>query len=479
MIRSTAMLLMLVCGSLVYGQASAQANAEAPPDARTPLEKQLAEIRDVDQLKQMAAAFRGKQEFLSEAATWRRLSELRPHIGQIKVEMAAAYAQLADRSPAYNALLGLQTQGYGMQLSDDPRFAKVADTQAWDYITDALKQNLTPFGEGKVAYTLPKQDLLIESLAWDSSRKQLLVGSIRDGAVYRVGADGALTALVKADAKNGMWGVMDVAVDAKRNVLWVASTAVPHFKGYKPERDLGRAGVFKFDLKSGAFLKSYLSPTVVGGAFSMTTLALAPDGVIYAADGVNNAVYQVRDDQLRRVFHATTLTGIRGISATADGRTLYFADQERGILGYDLASGKPFDVGVPPHLALAGVEGLIVWKDSLLVVQNGMQPARVMRLLLAADGRSITGVKPLAAGQPEFGLPTLATLTEDRLLFIANSQKNEYDRFGLLRKADALQATRIFSVDPNFASDLAGSKPTGNEPPALLKRPVVEPPAKK
>lgn len=466
MIRPIVALVLLALLSVAH----AQPRPAAPPPAPTKLEIELGALSDVDQLRQMVVGFNGSKDWTSEAAVWRRLSELRPHIGQIKVEMAAAYARQGLRSQSYTALLELQTQGYGMKIGEDSRFEAVADTRAWEYIVESLETNLTPFGEGEVRYTLPKQDLLIESLAWDASAKQLLVGSIREGAVYRVAADGALRPFVKASEENGLWAVMDLAVDAERNVLWVASTAVPHFKGYQPESDLGRAGVFKFDLKTGAFLKSYLSPALVGGAFFMSNLALGPDGVVYAADGINNAVYMVRDDNLQRVFHATTLTGIRGMTVSGDGRVLYFADAERGVFGYDLAAGKPFDVAVPKTLALAGIEGLVWWQDSLIAVQSGMQPARVMRLLLAPGGRSFTGAKPLAAGRPEFGTPTLATLAGDRLLFIANGQKHAYDRFGLPRRSDAIESTRVFEVSANFASDVAGSIPTGR--PGKIPAPV-------
>jgi sugar lactone lactonase YvrE len=301
-----------------------------------------------------------------------------------------------------------------------------------------------------VAYTLPKQDLLIESLAWDPTRKQLLAGSAREGRVYRVGAGGKLEEFASADAANGMWAVFDIAVDSKNGFLWVASTAVPHYRNYDAEKDLGLAGIFKFDLKTGKFLKKFLSPSIAGQDFFLSTLALAPDGTLYAADGVNNAVYQVRDDQFRRLFHAPLLGSIRGIAVSGDGKILYLADHERGLVGYDLASAKPFDIPVPKTLALGGIDGLAWYKGNLVVVQNGMNPSRVMRLILTPDGRSVASVHPIEANKPELALPTLGTLAGDKFYFIANSQKGNYDRFGLLRDASKLEGTRIYEVDPGY-----------------------------
>jgi len=460
-------LAMLVVAPATSAQSRVTASA-LPPPPPTELESRLAGISDVEALRAMLVEFHQQKDAVSESAVWKRLSEVRPHVGQIKLELAASYAKQGMKSAAYTALLDMHGQGYGLDVAADPRFGPVADTRAWEYIAKSLKDNANSFGGGEVAYTLPKDDLLIESLSWDASRKQLLVGSIREGAVYSVGAGGKLKPLLRANDDNGMWAVMDVAVDAERNVLWVASTAVPHYKGYQPESDLGRAGVFKFNLKTGAFLKSYLSPAVAGGAFFMSTLALAPDGTVFAADGVNNAVYMVRDDQLKRVFHATSLSSIRGMTVNGSGTVLYFSDAELGVFGFDLKAGTPFDVRVPRNLALAGIDGLVWWENSLLSVQNGMQPARAMRLLLTEDGRSISGAKPLAVGQPSFGMPTLATLGGTTLYFIANSQKGEYDRFGLPKRRETLEGTRIYAVPADFASDLAGSMPT--EQPAVPPR---------
>ncbi len=452
MLRAVALFAALALSLSAHAQQVIRNPAPAP----TALDQQLAKVSDTATLLNLAMRHQAESDWASQAAVWRRLIELRPHIGDYRYQLAAAYAQQDLKSQTYTTLLELQAQGYGYDLTQDKRFAPVATTPVWHHIADVLKQSTQPFGEGKVAYTLPKEDLLIESLAWDPSRKALLVGSIREGAVYQVGGNGKLVPLLRADEDNGLWAVMDLAVDAKRGVLWVASTAVPHFKGYAPEKDLGQAGVFKFDLKTGKFLKRYLSPSVLGQQFFISTLALAGDGTVYAADGVNNAVYMVRDDQFKRVFHATTLTGIRGMTLDAGDRILYFADVERGIFGYDLNAGQPFDVLVPENLALAGIDGLLWWNNHLLAVQGGMSPPRVMRLTLGEDGRRFIGAQPLEAAQPALTEPTLATLADDgTLYFIANSQKQLYDRFGLPKKRDALQGTRIYSLQADFALEKA------------------------
>lgn len=468
---------LMILATLPGSVFAAPANAAAADGSRIDpaMEDKLDAIDDTTNLRRIARGFEQRQDWHNAALAWKRLTALRPHIGAYKLEMAADYALQDKKSEAYTALLELQGQGYAYDIRDDPRFSKVATTEVWKYILTGFDANRAVFGDGEVAYTLPREDLLIDSLAWDAKRKALLVGSARKGVVYVVGKGGKLKPLALADAKNGMWAVMDLVVDAQRNRLWVASTAIPHFENYSPEKDLGRAGIFEFALDSGKFINSFLSPVVAGQSFFLSSMTLGSSGEVYAADGVNNAVYMVRDGQFKRMFHAPRLASIRGMTVSDDGKRLYFADHELGVMGVELSTGKPFDLLVPKNLALGGIEGMQWWKDSLILVQNDMAPERVMRLQLDDTGRSVAKVLPLAANLPDFDVPTMLTMNGEDIYLVANSQKGNYDRFGLVRDKDKLEGTRIYRLSVNSVKpqvdiepflNIGAKKPRGEAGPA-------------
>ncbi len=232
----------------------ATAPVAAPADAASgqTLEARIAQVTDPALLTQLVARYRETGDKVAEMAALDRRIALRPHLGAYRLDKVVTLAREDDKSQAYTLLLELQGAGYAYDLRNDERFAKIATTEVWNYLLTNLDANRAPFGEGKLIYTLPREDLLLDSVAWDSSRSQLLVGSAREGKVYRVAEDGTLQVLAAADDANDMWAVYDLAVDARRGVLWVASTAVPHFKGYEVGKDLGRAGIFKFDLSGAA-----------------------------------------------------------------------------------------------------------------------------------------------------------------------------------------------------------------------------------
>ncbi len=451
--------LMLVAGMTVATaqEASAPAAVLAAPAkpmvaADPALLARIAEVKDPALLTQLIAQLRQKGDTAAELAALDRRITLRPHLGIYRLDKAVTLAREDRKSEAYTALIELQNTGYAYDLRNDPRFAKIATTEVWQYICENFDANRAAFGGGVLAYTLPREDLLLESIAYDPGRDTLLAGSAREGKVYVVGADGKIQPLAAADAENGMWAVLDLAVDAKRDVLWVASTAMPHFKRYDAQKDLGRAGIFKFDLKTGKFIKSFLSPPPEAGQpFWMTSIAVADDGSVYAVDGVNRAVYQVRDDQFRRILHLPMLTSIAALTASTDGK-LYLADPQLGILGVDLATLELFDVRVPPKLSLEGIASLHYQDRALYAVQAGMNPQRVMRFDLSPDGSTITQVHPLEASNPKFGRPGAMTMKGSMLFVVANDQKDRYDRFGLLKDKDALEGTRILRISANYVA---------------------------
>ena len=444
------------------------AGAGAGFDPATLSQAQIAGVQMPQALYRLAAIYKGSADYERLAWTLQRLVELRPNVGDLRLALATAHAVRGEKSKTYDALLKMQREGYGYELAGNPDFARVADTEVWKYIVDGLAQNLKPFGEGKVAFTLPNGDTLYESLAFDPKRKQFLAGSVRDGAVRLVGKDGSLSDFIAADAGNGLWSVYAMAADPAGDALYVASTASVYFKGFG-QADYGKAGVFKFRLSSGKLLDKYLLvPDARAAVQTLSSIAVGQGGQVFAADGLRNIIYRLDGDRLKPMVGNPKLTSLRGMAVSDDGRTLYFADYALGVFGVDLAAGTGFDLAYDQgQLALGGIDGLYWYDHTLVAIQNGMTPHRVMRLSLDADGRRVTHATPLDASNPAFGLPTYGAVDGDGLYFVANSQKNAYDAYGAPKDAAKLQAVRVFRSNLRFAWDRAAGLPAVPRPAAL------------
>ncbi len=419
-------------------------------------EAQIKQSHDMPALSRLAQLYNSRHDM--QRFTWvlERVSELMPNSGDLKLQLAMAYAMQDDKTRAYDTLIRMQVQGFGYDIAKDPRFDPIHGNKVWDYIVANLGVNSKQFGEGKVAFDLPKGDHLYDALAWDAKRGELLVGSMRDGTIQLADEHGKLTGFIAADAANGLWGVNALAVDAAHGKLYVASTASPLFHGFDAD-NAGASAIFEFDLATGKLLHKYTFPQN-SGKHVLTSIVAGKDGQVYAADSARKQVVKIDDGKLRMIIENPHLTSISALALSDDGRTLYLSDFALGIFGFDLGKSAAFEPAYDmAKLVLGGIVGMHWYDGTLIIVENGMVPKRVMRLTLSADGRSIKGAMPLDVAQPAFAALGPGAVAGDKLYFIANREDALYDDNGVLTEADKLAPTQIFRSSLRFAWGQSGA----------------------
>jgi len=438
--------------------ATAAPRAESADEARMRAaenltEQQIKSTTNREALSRLAQFYNGRdlQRFIW---SMQRLVELYPNSGALRLQLAAVYAGQGDKSNTYDTLLKMQNLGFAYSIGNDPRFEKVHGTKVWEYAVANLDANAKPFGEGKVAVQLPAGDTLLEALAWDSKRKQLLVSSARDGAIHRVEKDGKLADFIKPDPASGLYSVLDLKADAANDVLWVASYGAPVYKSYTAEM-VDHSYLLKYSLSSGKLLGKYSIEDKTGHLFGF--VAVAGDGRVYVADPARREIFKLDGDKLVQVTSNSMLTGISGLAVSSDGRNLYFADPALGLFGMDLSTARPFSVGHSPDSLVVGVVSSLFWYDgSLILVQDNMVPQRVMRLKLDKDGRNVVTAMPLDAAKPEFTMLGNGAVAGDDFYFVANSQRELYDSHGVLSDAKLLQPIKVYKSNLRFAWDQPG-----------------------
>jgi len=445
---------LCVAGSTASAQMAADVG-RPQIDPSTLTEAQIGQTQVPQALYRLAAAYKQKGDLERLVWTLQRLNVLAPNNGDLRLALATTYALQGEKSKTYDTLLGMQKAGFGYDLSANPNFAKVSDTKVWTFIVDSLKTNMKPFGEGRVAFSFPEGDTLIESLVFDPKRKQFLAGSVRDGKIYLVDKSGKLKDFIAPTAENGLWSVYAMAADTGDDALYVASTSSVYFKGFA-QGDYGKAGIFKFSLSTGKLVAKYLLEPD-GQPRTLSSIAVGKGGQVFAADGIRNVIYHLDGSTLKPMVENPRFTSLRGLAVSGDGKTLYFADYALGVLGVDLAEGKGFELDYERGaLALGGVDGLYWYDDTLIVIENGMTPHRVMRLKLGSDGHGIVSAMPIDVANAAFALPTYGAVDGDELYFVANSQKNAYGTYGTPKDGAKLDAVHVFRSNLRFAWDQTG-----------------------
>lgn len=379
-------------------------------------------------------------------AAMKRMIDLQPMAGQYRYELAAMHASNDEKTPAYDLLLNLMQEGWGMKVEDDTMLKNIHGTEVWDFIVEGYENNRKPKGAVSKAFTVSTDMPLTDAIAYDSSRDAFLVGSAKTGEVAIVQADGSLKTLVPADKEHGQWSIFDVAVDAKRNKLWVASTALPHFQRFNPAKDVGKAGLFEYDLKTGKQLNAFVSPQLEGQQFFMSNLTVSPSGQVFVVDGPNDAFYTIEEGKLKRLLHSDNIGSMRDLAVSPDGKYVYIADHDYGLIGMNTQSGDIFGLGVGKGANIYGLEALVMEDDGhLLAVQNGMTPKRVVRLKLSNNRRGVSMVEPIAIDE-SLNAPTLMAKKGKALYVIGNSQKGKYDAYGKLKQGASIDPVQVLKV---------------------------------
>ena len=112
----------------------------------------------------------------------------------------------------------------------------------------------------------------------------------------------------------------------------------------------------------------------------------------------------------------------------------------------DPASGALQRLRTSQPAALTGLDGIYEHEGTLIAIQNGTTPKRVLRIRLNAAKNAIEHVDVLAQNLFGWGEPSLATIHDGFLYYIANSQWDRFDANGGLPPADQLESPRIMRL---------------------------------
>lgn len=453
------LLMLLALGGAAAGQAQEAPAADVTVDPA----EMAAAIRSETRTDLLVGAALGAyqaKDYTTMQLVLERVVELRPYLADLKFMLARAYALQDRKTEAYNTLTQLSQQGLSFDMDGDADFENLRGFQLYDFIQEQFARNAAPFGAATTAFRIEETDLLIESIAHDPTGERFLVGSVTTGQILAIGKDGTLTRFIRPDQENGLLGVTALAVDNQRGRLWVTSTGSLQAR-HTDESMRGASRLHAFELATGKHLLTVDAPVK---PILFIDIAVAADGRLFIADATKPIVWAVEDaatdaPKLEPFFSGRGLTGIRALTLDTAGGQLYLADYELGLFGIDLQAQQLYPIQMGEMLNLAGIDDVAWYEDSLVLVQNGVKPRRVLRLQLDPSHRRALHVQAVESAHPSFRNPVAGTLGPDGFFLIANSHRNEYDpRTGSPRPGIQLTPHTVLRIDPTFSWDPQGAR---------------------
>lgn len=377
-----------------------------------------------DARAELVAAYQAEDYPAMRAAAGRALAARPGYPGAL---FNLALAQVLDGDPAASlgTLAGLLEQRIDFGVATLPEFASLQALSGWADYAAGIEALQAPVGAAEVAWTHPAGDFVPEGIAVDPDERGAWLGSIRFGTVRRLGEGAGITAV-----PGPHWSVYGMRLHGDR--LWFVSAAVEQFAALDPA-EAGRSGLFSVALSDGQVTAEMLlpraeTPQVLGD------LAFGPQGEVYLSDQSGGIVYRyvIETGELSEVTAPGVLKSPQGIVPGGDDRYLYAADYVGGLFRIDRRSGTLAPVVADPLTCLFGIDGLYRHGDSLVAIQNGIRPHRVVQLHLSDDGLQVTASRILAMNLPEFDEPNLGQVIGENFYFIANSHWNRFDPEGNL-----------------------------------------------
>jgi sugar lactone lactonase YvrE len=345
--------------------------------------------------------------------TLRELKPLMPGNPRVVYNLAAADAIAGDALEALAGMRNLAAMGLVYDFAADGDFSSLHRSIEFGAVVKQVDDNKKTVSHSSLAFALAGHDLIPEDITYDPKTQRFFVSSVRQSMI--ITGDGKELATTD-------WPVLALRVDAKRRTLWATTGWLPHCARCT-RADEDKTALLAFDLDSGT-LKQRIESPVKGLLGDMT---ISRTGEIFVSEGIHGAVLRlhVGARKLDRLDVPGEFPSPQTPALSADEKTLYVPDYLRGIAAITLSTGRTTWLKPADDIALSGIDGLYVYRDSFLAVQNGTVPARIMRFSLDLHKQEV-----LEANAPGLGEPTHGTIVGDTFYFIANSGWDEYDDLG-------------------------------------------------
>ena len=393
--------------------------------------------------------------------------------------VASVEAHLGHKAESLQWLQKYAATGLSYDLTRDDDLKALLAEEAGQKLVAEMKQTSQPVEKAEFLCTLPQADTMPEDIAYvkssdiksldsksgdgkSSDRKSapsFIISSIQHRTLYRLSLPKAGSSGAKAETKECTMQELPLPEEAKRwptlavsaapdgKTLWMTANAMPGFSGF-PKEDEGKAALFQIDVQSGKVLHRYdlaeypaARPAVLGD------MQVAQDGTVYVTDSIGGGVYRLRQNSRNTKGETAKLEKIAdGLfspqtpALSRDGKRLFVADYSMGIVVIDLTTpGTATRLNYLPHpenVAVVGLDGLYLSGDSLIGIQNGTEPNRILQMKLNAAQTEIINAEVIEQATERMGDPTHAVPVDGWFYVSANVGWSKVEDNGKLKDGE-------------------------------------------
>jgi len=356
-------------------------------------------------------------DFASQAQT------LYPYSSQLLYKLGQAAALTGRPGEAINCLRKAIVIRVGYDLENNTNLVSMKSRDDFNELVGYQAELKKSIIHSDTAFIIRDRQLHTEGITYCKDLKSFFVGSIHKRKIVRIDSSGKEIDFTP-EGENGMTAVFGIKADNKRGLLWVCTSPLKEMKDYDSTLS---SNVMKYDIRTGKHLATYTAPYDYK-IYNFGDMILDKAGNGYVSDSRNSILLTVNDKskKLEKFFGSAIFLDIEGIAFSEDEKYLFISDYTKGLFRLDMKTKKLEAIKCNLPAATNGIDGLYMYKNSLIAIQNGVVPARVTRFFLDGSLQEIVKFEIIDRDHPAFGEPTLGVVVGKEFYYIANSQWGGY-----------------------------------------------------
>ena len=365
------------------------------------------------------------------------LLKQRPEDATLHFFLARSRCGAGDVPAAIASLENVARYGDGFLPTKDG-FENCWNDAAFKQARARMEARLPRLDYAPTAFELEDRTLIPEGIAHDQASGAFFLGSTAKGTITEVGFGNALSEF--SPRVEGLDGILGLAVDGPRRILYAVATSALTDAGRKRRRN----AVLAFDIDKHSLIRRVDIPDAV----QLNDVAVAFGGRTFVSDSGSGAIYEIPRDSAaaRVVVPAERLRGSNGLAASPDGKRLYVA-HSTGLALVDPNTGDVKRVDNTTRETVAAIDGLYEFQGDLVGVQNITNPGRVIVITLSRDGASVTRVRTLLSHHHNaLEEPTTGAVTDRGFYLLAATGIRHLDDNGTIDDPSSVPRPTVLRI---------------------------------
>ncbi|MET3028885.1 hypothetical protein ABXT06_19565 [Flavobacterium sp. UW10123] len=368
----------------------------------------------------------------------KQLDSIRPMHPAFSYNLAAAYSLNNKNVEAIAVLKNVILANNTIAFNDDPDFESIKKDKSYNELLQLIASQSKIIKNSVEKLQLLEKDLHPEGLFYLEKEKLWLSSSVRNKKIVSFDINGKCSDWF-IDAS---YSVFALKADASQKYLYVACSAIPEMKGFAKEME-GKSEILKIEIASKKLIKQY----AIEGNHVFGDILVAKNDDVYISDSAEPIIYKIENDNLVQWKNLKKEAfNLQGIAFNDDESKLFIADYLKGILVVELKTKVGYWLDFPKEISKKGIDGLVFYKNSLIAIENGVVPIRIMEYKLNEQQTKIIDFKVLDNNRQEFNEPALAVLVHNKMFFFANSPWKFYDKHFQLDE-NKFENPKLFELD--------------------------------